>query len=93
VNDINNLKKELEDQIYELDEIWSELGRQDYDNFDFNKNHIYKNQNYLFLSSPDFNSAKSIKELDMESLIPVMKGLHQVGTSRVVKSCGVFTSI
>jgi hypothetical protein len=72
VNDINNLKKELEDQIYELDEIWSELGRQDYDNFDFNKIISIKPE-LSFLSSPDFNSAKSIKELDMESLIPVMK--------------------
>jgi hypothetical protein len=72
VNDINNLKKELEDSLYELDEIWSELGRQDYDNFDFSKILEIKPE-LEFISKPEFNDAKRVEQLDMDTLLPVIK--------------------
>lgn len=72
IYDISTLKKELEDQLYELDEIWSELGRQDYDNFDFDEIIRIKPE-LSFLSNPDFNTASSLDELNMDSLFPVIQ--------------------
>jgi len=72
IYDISTLKKELEDHLYELDDIWSELGRQDHDNFDFDEIIRIKPE-LSFLSSPDFNTASSLDELNMDSLLPVLK--------------------